>query len=362
VVNVAFGKFVRKVPVPPRMLLGVFVMCVGVFFAVFFGERGTFCFTEQDLQNFWRLPDAWAWWLYSAITFGISAVCLTLHSRYWKRRAAGKPLPNSDVIMPILYAMPSALLGGGQMIVQSKTLSELLEIMATTDANEPGYTIPLAGWFFWVELLLVASFGMFWFFRLTQSLGMYDPLFIIPLMQANFIVWGGIAGGIFFDEFATLHKHPDVGAAAWGLYIFGLLLIIAGLYLVRPDTLDKEAAAAETYAPAPTAQMALPDSESGPTPAAEPAAEPAVEIVPVTISTPVTEISSGHGNGTVAKVVVADLSADDAGISTDVDDLSPDLSPDEPDASDRLSAGDVTSPSGAVLAELDKPQKAMQKA
>jgi hypothetical protein len=26
---------------------------------------------------------------------------------------------------------------------------------------------------------------MFWFFRLTQSLGMYDPLFIIPLMQVR---------------------------------------------------------------------------------------------------------------------------------------------------------------------------------
>ena len=57
--------------------------------------------------------------------------------------------------------------------------------------------------------------------------------------QANFIVWGGIAGGIFFNEFATLHHHPDVGAAAWAFYFFGLTLILVGLYLVRPDPEEK---------------------------------------------------------------------------------------------------------------------------
>ena len=153
VVNVAFGKFVRKVHVPMRMLVGVGAMCTGVGLAVAFGERGTFCFDEEELRSFWTLPKGWAWWLYIAVTFGISFICLVAHNRCWVARSKGQPYRNSEVLMPILYAMPSALLGGGQMIVQSKTLSELFEIMAT------GKGMPLTDWFFWVELLLVSGFG-----------------------------------------------------------------------------------------------------------------------------------------------------------------------------------------------------------
>ena len=38
-----------------------------------------------------------------------------------------------------------------------------------------------------------------WLVRLSQCLSLYDPLFIIPLMQTAFIVFGAIAAGIFFQ-------------------------------------------------------------------------------------------------------------------------------------------------------------------
>ena len=300
IVNVAFGKYVRKVEVPMRMLAGVLSMVVGVILAVAFGESSNFCFTEEELMSNWTFTKGWGWWIFLAITFGISMVALVAHNRLWARRAAGKYVKNADVLLPILYSIPSALLGGAQMIVQSKCLAELTELMAR------GEKLTIAGWFFWVEALLVSTFGLFWFFRLTQSLGMYEPLFIIPLMQvracathvlhmyttctttfgarggggyrsrlalsplspltffahfrrfslarrlsprsffllsftrhlspppqANFIVWGGIAGGIFFHEFAHLHLGP-AGAGSWVLYILGLVLVVYGLYLVRP--------------------------------------------------------------------------------------------------------------------------------
>ena len=57
------------------------------------------------------------------------------------------------------------------------------------------------------------------------------------MAQANFIVWGGIAGGIFFHEFAHLHCGPaDWGG--WIFYILGLSLVVYGLYMVRPDMDD----------------------------------------------------------------------------------------------------------------------------
>lgn len=232
--NVAFGKFVRKVEVPTRMLLGVLAMVVGVALAVYFGESSNFCFTEEELIRYWTFTDGWGWWIFLAMTSGISAVALIAHKRLWARRAAGLPVKNAEVYLPVLYAIPSTLLGGSQMIVQSKCLAELIELMAR------GETLTIAGWFFWVEAALVCGFGLFWFFRLTQSLGMYEPLFIIPLMQANFIVWGGIAGGIFFHEFEHVHLGPLLGGS-WFFYLFGLALVVYGLYLVRPKSSDEVA-------------------------------------------------------------------------------------------------------------------------
>ena len=37
---------------------------------------------------------------------------------------------------------------------------------------------PLAHWFFWVELLILSSTGIVWLYKMNQSLGLYDPLFI----------------------------------------------------------------------------------------------------------------------------------------------------------------------------------------
>jgi len=236
IVNVAFGKFVRKVEVPMRMIGGVLCMVVGVALAVIFGESGNFCFTEDQLMKLWTFSNGWGWWIYIAVTFSISAVCLVAHRRYWTRSRDGQPIKNAAVVMPVLYAIPSALMGGAQMIVQSKCLAELTELMAR------GESITIANWFFWVEAVLVCSFGLFWFFRLTQSLGMYEPLFIIPLMQANFIVWGGIAGGIFFHEFEHVHLGY-AKAGSWVLYILGLTLVVVGLYLVRPKIYDDEVGA-----------------------------------------------------------------------------------------------------------------------
>ena len=69
-------------------------------------------------------------------------------------------------------------------------------------------------------------------------------------MQANFIVWGGIAGGIFFHEFEHVHLGPLLGGS-WFFYLFGLALVVYGLYLVRPKSSDEVASAemAEGRAP-----------------------------------------------------------------------------------------------------------------
>ena len=46
-----------------------------------------------------------------------------------------------------------------------------------------------------------------------------------------------IAGGIFFEEFEVLHDGP-MGAAAWPLFIIGLILVLSGLALIAPVTTE----------------------------------------------------------------------------------------------------------------------------
>ena len=101
-------------------------------------------------------------------------------------------------------------------------------------------------------------------------------------VQANFIVWGGIAGGIFFQEFNTLHEGP-AGWGGWPIYLFGLTLIMVGLYLVRPDVSDAPAEDAKPQSgdyPSGT-QMSLPAKH-----AMAPTATPAVRTAENGVDSP----------------------------------------------------------------------------
>ena len=154
--NVLFGKFVRKVAIPMRMWVGVLFMCMGCFFAVFFGPFESFCFSLPLLKSYWTFASGWGWWIWMILSLGLSVVCLLLHSRWAKMKAEGNPPRNHQYIMPIAYAVPSALLGGAQMIVHSKTLAELAELMVS---GHSGDQLAIADWFFWFVAVLVSVLG-----------------------------------------------------------------------------------------------------------------------------------------------------------------------------------------------------------
>ena len=96
-------------------------------------------------------------------------------------------------------------------------------------------------WVEWFTYAVLAYFLVtvgFWLYRLNAALGKYDPLFIIPLLQASYIVLATLAGGIYFQEFQTLEW--------WQLLLFfGCIgIMFGGLALLIPPI------TAETLAPA----------------------------------------------------------------------------------------------------------------
>ena len=54
--------------------------------------------------------------------------------------------------------------------------------------------------------------------------------------MGTYITFGGIAGGIFFQEFELLHEATSVGYGGWALYVAGMLMVLYGLYLISIDS------------------------------------------------------------------------------------------------------------------------------
>ena len=68
-----------------------------------------------------------------------------------------------------------------------------------------------------------------------------DPLVILPLMVGTYILFGGVASGIYFEEFGTVHEGP-AGASSWVLYLLGMLLVFVGLGLIADPSFKHHAA------------------------------------------------------------------------------------------------------------------------
>lgn len=52
-------------------------------------------------------------------------------------------------------------------------------------------------------------------------------------LQSCYILFGVIAGGIYFEEFAGLHNGP-AGWLAWPFFVLGMSGVLFGLYLIAP--------------------------------------------------------------------------------------------------------------------------------
>ena len=57
---------------------------------------------------------------------------------------------------------------------------------------------------------------------------MFNPLFIIPLLQCSFIFFTIVSGGIFFKEFNAFDLSQWMG------FWFGIVVMFAGLVLLTP--------------------------------------------------------------------------------------------------------------------------------
>ena len=227
VTNIFYNRFVNKAVVSTRMAAGVGLAAMGTTLTVVFGAPGNGCHTVDQLESFWV---RWTWPVYVAFSLTVAVVAFVTHKRYQpyvlhlqklrqelqEARKAGcigaghemelKRLTveleeheavcramHAELVAPISYTLYSALIGGAQMIVHTKAVSELLFLLLQGDD-----TI-FVGWLVYAELTLLLVCGFTWLYKLNECLWLYEPLLILPLMVGTFILFGGIAGGIFFQ-------------------------------------------------------------------------------------------------------------------------------------------------------------------
>ena len=235
VTNVVYNRVINKAVVSMRMLVGVACACAGTVLSVVFGAQPAGCHSLPQLHGFWASA---VWWVYLAISLSIAVaafVTLQIYTRRMNKELP--PLPGGVLVRPLAFTFSSALAGGAQMIVHSKVLSELLAMLFQ------GQVAPLKSWLLYVELVLVITCGIIWVVKLTECLGLFDPLLILPLMVGTYILFGGVAGGIFFGEFANLHL-----TGSWPLYIMGMLLVLCGLGIIADASVRLEEANALKFA------------------------------------------------------------------------------------------------------------------
>jgi len=216
--NLLFARYVTKAVVSRKMVAGSALIVAGTIGAVASGPFAVFSFSTEQLCDFWRSPT----WLVFVVAAWLLSIAMQVFWRAQMRRmCAGGRAYGPPVLMPVLYAVSSALVGT-QSVVQAKAFSELIELWIS------GQEMIWSHWFTYATLGYFGVTVAFWLYRLNAALGKYDALYIIPMLQASYIVLATVAGGIFFQEFQTLEW--------WQLLLFFgcIMVMFGGLYLLIP--------------------------------------------------------------------------------------------------------------------------------
>ena len=246
--NVAFARIVNKVAVNAKMVLSSLTILVGLAVIVASGNHANTSYTPADLAEKWE-NGTWIGYLSGVVL--VAAVCHVVWLVYEKARKAERPMPSSDTVLPSLYALSSSMIGSISVLqvllplpplgcscgslhlpagahapplplscaLQAKCISELLESL-TAGINIWGEAMT------WIVIVLFLVTVGFWLYRLNSALGLYDPLFIIPAIQAGYIFWATLSAGVYFKDFNCF--------AAWQFACFalGCGIMFGGLYVL----------------------------------------------------------------------------------------------------------------------------------
>jgi len=218
VTNVFLGKLLLGRFITKRMYIGTCLTVFGTLLAILFCAKES---TERiDIQDLIDLWNNYLWICYLVFVGGFAAFLDAWRARQKRlEERSGKANKNTSAV---IYSVFSALFGT-LSVVFAKLLAELVSFQTQ------GISI-FSHWFTYAVLTAWLFLMIYWLYRLNFALGIYDPLFIIPLLQANFIFFAVVSGGIHFMEFNYMTVEQ------WAGFTSGVGIMFYGLFLLAPES------------------------------------------------------------------------------------------------------------------------------
>jgi len=135
------------------------------------------------------------------------------------------------VLSGFFYSFSSAMTGT-QSVVLGKTLAIIIRNYA---AGKIVIFDPLDLFILFFIVIVFLSFLVtftFWLYRRTESMALFDTVFIAPLNQVMWLTFSTVAGGIYFHEFEQMEW------AQWVALVTGTGFNYLGLYHLVPTKGD----------------------------------------------------------------------------------------------------------------------------
>jgi len=250
VTNIFFAKLIHKAPITRRMLISTSVILVGISLVVHYSpdpNPDIIVLDENSIQNLYYYYNYQVYLYLLGLIAVVSHVTYQLYGRALRKH---QPLPMDTLMRPLCYAILSAVIGT-QSTLQAKCLSEIFIHVGKEDNESDNHhnqhhhdsrkgdhhdvsttTNAFTQLFTYLTLLFFVMTTAFWLYRLNKALALFEPLFIIPVLQVFWTCFATLNGGIFFREFFghvfLVHKI--------GGFVSGLFIIFFGVYLLAPKT------------------------------------------------------------------------------------------------------------------------------
>jgi len=217
VTNVFFGRYFMGRTITWTMYFGTLLTVMGTVLTVEFStDHSAPKGTVEDLIDLWS---NWVWLAYLGFVV-VGGLSINAFYKLKKQKQKLGEVVNPS-LLALLYAVYSALFG-----TLSVVFAKILAVLVSVWLNNK-YNI-WTDWFLYVSLLGWLVLMSVWLFRLNSALSMFDPIFAIPLLQANFIFFAIVSGGIYFQEFNYMSTFK------WFGFIPGVIIIFVGISLLSP--------------------------------------------------------------------------------------------------------------------------------
>ncbi len=221
--NVFFARFVLSEQITPRVILATCIIIAGQVVIVVYSPHKT---REYDAHSLIALYDR-IFLTYMGVLVVVGGGLIFTYRHYRKRMVEGRELPHTDTVLPVTYAMTSAMVGTFS-VLQAKCLSELLRRTLRGDNQ-------LKFFYTWFVMVIWLFLTVFWLHRMNTALRLFDGIFIIPVLQVFWTLFAIMTGGIYFQEF------QEYSPKMLALFVVGVLIIFLGVALLSPRQTTVEA-------------------------------------------------------------------------------------------------------------------------